>query len=312
MTRHYTRENDQEIADLYQAGQGIVELAKRFGVSTTPIVGALKRQGVQRRPGGQPSPWTGSADQRADVIAAYKSGEPIRKIAQRLKTSARWIIEALDDAEVKRFHSGSRPMFDPETVDVIVDAYQSGTKLTDIAKRYGTNHVTIRNHLVRRGVKLREPGVSTFWTDERRAEAARRYEAGESQQQIADDFGCHQTGVCNAIRGMGVPMRYTPRPLRKGGRTVDHNGYVRVLLQDDADRHLITPHRNGYVLEHRLVMARKLGRPLRKDESVHHINGDRADNREENLQLRNGKHGNGVRAVCLDCGSHNIGHDKLT
>ena len=57
-------------------------------------------------------------------------------------------------------------------------------------------------------------------------------------------------------------------------------GYIMVRLPEHPRART-----HGYVFEHILVMEEMLGRPLFADETVHHRNGIRDDNRRENLEL---------------------------
>ncbi len=87
-------------------------------------------------------------------------------------------------------------------------------------------------------------------------------------------------------------LRYTPKQKRaivkrnfkqpkgkdspnwKGGRDITKAGYVRLWIS-----------RTERVLEHRMVMEEHLGRKLFRNEVIHHVNGNNADNRLANLRL---------------------------
>ncbi len=70
----------------------------------------------------------------------------------------------------------------------------------------------------------------------------------------------------------------------KGGRVKHSEGYTEVKIYP-GDFYYSMSNINGYVAEHRLLMAKHLNRCLLPWEIVHHRNGIRDDNSLENLQL---------------------------
>lgn len=71
-----------------------------------------------------------------------------------------------------------------------------------------------------------------------------------------------------------------------------YRGYVTIYVPPG------TPGRSkGKILEHRHVMQQMLGRPLLKYESAHHKNGDRSDNRPDNLELWSSNQPSGQRVA---------------
>ena len=71
----------------------------------------------------------------------------------------------------------------------------------------------------------------------------------------------------------------------RGGRIVNDRGYVLIYVDDDDEFACMRMAGKHYVYEHRLVVAKHLGRPLKSHEIIHHVNRVKDDNRIENLEM---------------------------
>ncbi len=192
--------------------------------------------------------------------------------------------------------------------------YEAGSHMKEIAQKYGTCIQTVHEALQKAGADMRRRGGQRrLLSPAEKLEVVELYSHLGSQTAVAVEMGLSQGIVSKTLRRAGVStgrLMGENHPNWKGGTTVTSGGYVQIKIDADDPLASMT---NGeyYVMEHRLVMARKLDRMLTENETVHHINGDTKDNRIENLQLRQGKHGKGVVHICQECGSTNVRTEKL-
>lgn len=102
--------------------------------------------------------------------------------------------------------------------------------------------------------------------------------SGKCKIEYCDRPAAWEGSLCRghlSQRARGQELKPLKQIASKGSGHIDDEGYRRICINGKRMK------------EHRYVMEQHLGRALYPDENIHHINGDRADNRLENLEIWN-------------------------
>lgn len=146
----------------------------------------------------------------------------------------------------------------------IIELYNDKISIPDIAKQLDLPRSTVRRTLLRNGVSLRT---------------------------IKDALSLVPEKLGTGMRGKNIVFsdehkRHISESRQKWAETHTPG------MKKRKDGYLVSTRKHTkYKLIHRLIMEKYLGRELRKDENIHHINGNKTDNRIENLcVLTNSEH----------------------
>lgn len=168
--------------------------------------------------------------------------------------------------------------------------YNQELSMDNIAKLKGCSTRAVFRRMLRYGFprrnisKARKEGIRRkYWSKEKEEELKRLYNKGLRPAQMARELGFSKyETIISKLEEMGL-LEHGWRDGRTHRR--DYT-FVRKPNHPRADK-------QGYVREHILAWEEAHGKPLPKGWIIHHLNGNKKDNRPENLiALPNKKHEN--------------------
>lgn len=169
---------------------------------------------------------------------------------------------------------GGKHVFTEEETKAAIELYEKTHSTRIVGKFLGCDHSVASHFLKKHNVHVlsREESLKYTWKNHQHPNIGKK---GPLSSQYGKKMSAETRAKMEPIwKRIGDERRSLD------GRKMHWEGYSLVYCPD----HPAANH-DGYVLEHRIVMERHIGRFLSQDEIVHHLNGNKLDNRIENLLL---------------------------
>lgn len=221
----FSDEKELEMVERYKEGVTSEELANEFNCSLYTVRRIMKRRGVKmvRRVNGpvkRESFFT--KEQEAEIVLLYEQGAITAEISKKFFCSDQTIRRTLKRNGVtleRRMVKGvnKKSVFTDEQESELVQRYERGELISDLAKYYFCHRQTVRNTLKKHGVELMgERRSGAIITKEDVREIINRYKVGVSANELGRDFGCSHSRITRILKENGISIDANRRNVKKG------------------------------------------------------------------------------------------------
>ncbi|WP_133903149.1 helix-turn-helix domain-containing protein [Actinophytocola oryzae] len=128
---------------------------------------------------------------------------PDRPVLRLLELANSWSTGSPIEVAATEVTCKTARQLKPAEIDKLVDTYQAGATVFQLAEQFGINRITVGRHLKTRGIDTRLPAI----TEDELEQVISHYRDGRSITTIAKQYGVSNNAVRDRLIAAGVKMR---------------------------------------------------------------------------------------------------------